>query len=726
MNTSGDSVSDNPLQGGDIIVEPSSDSSDFSNVDDGNVGLLPSLQLLFTLNGCRKSISAIRATVPHAYDVFGLKEALISSREFGFEPSFKSIKADKIFDQRLPALVLLNDGRVVIVEKVQEDGSPVTLRVGRRKKETESISWDIFKEKFTGIYLSLRQMSSDEQKEARGHWFLGAFSRSKWLYIQVALAAIVSNFLALTTSIFTMTVYDRVIPNNAVDSLIALSIGVVLALSFDFIIKTLRARFIDIASQKADLIVSNTIFNRILSLTANEQKQRTGALASIVKEFESLREFFTSSTLVILIDLPFVFFFIYVIYLIAGPLAYVPLSAVPLVILVGLLIQPFMARLTKKTMSTGMNKQAVLVETLSGLESVNSVGAGGLMKRRYMSALVSQSDSGVKSRKISQFMVNFSASVQQYAQVGAIIYGVFLIKDGLITQGALIAAVILGGRTLAPLGQLANAMTRVNGAIQAFKSLKALMGQFNFSSSPTYISRPELEGVIEFRNVDFEFEGADRPIIENLSLKIPKGQKVAIVGKMGSGKSTFAKLLGGIYSPSKGSVLLDGIDVRQIDKTDLVENLGIMLQDTWLFSGSVRDNILAGASGFTEEEFLKAAKLSGTDDFIGQNPMGYDLELKEKGVGISGGQRQSIALARVMIKEPTIFLLDEPTSAMDQASEKVVISNIMKSAKNKTVIMVTHRNSLLTFADRVLVFDNGKIISDSTPEQLGVKRPGTQ
>jgi ATP-binding cassette, subfamily C, bacterial LapB len=719
----GKNDSDEQLHDGTAVadLESETDAPQFSE----SLGdeLFPSLQLLLNLNGSRKSKSAIKSAITHSYDVFGLKEAIVVCREFGFEPNFKSISANKIIGQRLPALILLKDGKVVIIEKVPEDKSPILVRVGRRKSQTKLLSWEKFVETFSGIYLSIRKMSSDEQKEARGHWFLGAFSRSKWLYIQVALAAIVSNFLALTTSIFTMTVYDRVIPNNAVDSLIALSIGVILALCFDFIIKTLRARFIDIASQKADLIVSNTIFNRILSLTANEQKQRTGALASIVKEFESLREFFTSSTLVILIDLPFVFFFIYVIYLIAGPLAYVPLTAVPLVIFVGLLIQPFMARLTKKSMSTGMNKQAVLVETLSGLESVNSVGAGALMKRRYMSALVSQSDSGVKSRKISQFMVNFSAAVQQYAQVGAIIYGVFLIKDGLITQGALIAAVILGGRTLAPLGQLANAMTRVNGALQAFKSLKALMGQFNFSSSPTYISRPELEGNIEFRNVDFEFEGADRAIIENLSLKIPKGQKVAVVGKMGSGKSTFAKLLGGIYSPTKGSVLIDGIDVRQIDRSDLVDNLGIMLQDTWLFSGTVRDNILAGSTGYTEEEFLQAAKLSGTDDFIGKNPMGYDLELKEKGVGVSGGQRQSIALARVLIKEPSIFLLDEPTSAMDQASEHVVISNIIETSQDKTLIMVTHRNSLLSFADRVLVFDNGKIISDSTPEQLGVKRP---
>ena len=262
-----------------------------------------------------------------------------------------------------------------------------------------------------------------------------------------------------------MTVYDRIIPNTAIDSLIGLSLGVVVALGFDFIIRTVRGRFIDNASKAADLEVSNTLFDRVLALKAGEQNEKTGAMAGIIKEFETLREFFTSSTLVILVDLPFAFFFIYVISLIAGPMAYVPLAAVPLVIVVGLMIQPILAKLTKTSQQTGMNKQSVLVETLSGLETVSATGSGNLMKNRYVDALITQSQTGVKSRNTSQFLVNFSASVQQYAQVGAIFFGVYLIRDGVITQGALIAAVILGGRTLAPLAQLANALTRVNPSI---------------------------------------------------------------------------------------------------------------------------------------------------------------------------------------------------------------------------------------------------------------------
>jgi ATP-binding cassette subfamily C protein LapB len=398
------------------------------------------------------------------------------------------------------------------------------------------------------------------------------------------IAAMVSNFLSLTTALFTMTVYDRVIPNGAFESLIALSIGVVIALGFDFLIKSLRAGFVDTASKRADLEISRRLFERILTLTPNEQRQKTGAMAGTIREFETLREFFNSSTLVILIDLPFVFFFIYVISLIAGPLSYVFLTAVPLVIIVGLGIQPFLARITKGSVESGMNKQAILVETLNGLETVNATGSGKLMRKRYEDALNNQADGGNKIRALSMFIVNFAASVQQYAQVAAIFFGVYLIVEGQITQGALIGAVILGGRTMGPLSQLANTLARVNGALTAYRNLSKLIGNsFNSASNLSPISRPTLNGEIEFKNVSFSFTGAKQPTINNVSFKIPAGQKVALVGKMGSGKSTMSKLIAGMIEPSAGAILIDGIDVRQIDQADVRKNIGVMLQDSWLF-----------------------------------------------------------------------------------------------------------------------------------------------
>ena len=369
----------------------------------------------------------------------------------------------------------------------------------------------------------------------------------------------------------------------------------VIALGFDFLIRGLRAKFIDIASKRADLEISRRLFDRILTLTPAEQRQKTGAMAGTVREFETLREFFNSSTLVILIDLPFVFFFVYVIYLIAGPLAYVFALAVPIVIIVGLGIQPFLSRITKGSVESGMNKQAVLVETLNGLETVNATGSGKLMKKRYEDALSNQSDSGNKIRALSMFIINFAASVQQSAQVGSIFFGVYLVVEGTITQGALIGAVILGGRTMSPLSQLANTLSRVNGALAAYRNLSKLIGKsYNKADSLSPISRPTFSGEIEFKNVSFKFDGATQPVLKNLSFKIPAGQKVALVGKMGSGKSTFSRLVAGIYQPTEGAILIDGVDVRQIDPADTRKNIGIMLQESWLFSGTIRENIQMG------------------------------------------------------------------------------------------------------------------------------------
>ena len=504
--------------------------------------------------------------MPH--ENFMPQHAVSALSSLGFKASFGNIQLKKLTEDFFPVIAFMNDETVVVLTGRTPDDEVIVQTTDRNAKE-KSYPPKAFEKDFSGYVILAKELNSREKDELAGHWFFSAFRKSKWLYAQVMVAAMVSNFLSLSTALFTMTVYDRIIPNGAFESLIALSIGVIIALAFDFLIKSLRAKFIDVASKRADLEISRRLFDRILSFTPAEQRQKTGAMAGTIREFETLREFFNSSTLVILIDLPFVFFFIYVIYLIAGPLAYVPLIAVPLVIIVGLGIQPFLARITKGSVESGMNKQAVLVETLNGLETVTATGSGKLMKKRYEEALNNQSDSGNKIRALSMFIVNFAASVQQYAQVAAIFFGVYLIVEGTITQGALIGAVILGGRTMSPLSQLANTLSRANGALTAYKNLSKLIGKkFNFGNNVSPISRPSFKGEIEFKNVSYTFEGSKQPILSNVSFKIPAGQKVALVGKMGSGKSTLSRLIAGIYEPTEGAILIDGVDVRQIDPAD--------------------------------------------------------------------------------------------------------------------------------------------------------------
>jgi len=382
-----------------------------------------------------------------------------------------------------------------------------------------------------------------------------------------------------------------------------------------------------------------------------------------------------------------------------------------------------LARITKGAVESGMDKQAVLVETLNGLETVNATGSGKLMRKRYEDALDNQADGGNKIRALSMFIVNFAASVQQYAQVAAIFFGVYLIVESQITQGALIGAVILGGRTMGPLSQLANTLSRVNGAMTAYRNLSILIGKsFNSASNLSPISRSSLNGEIEFKNVSFKFEGSKQPTINNVSFKIPAGQKVALVGKMGSGKSTMSKLIAGMIEPSAGAILIDGIDVRQIDPADVRKNIGVMLQDSWLFSGTIRENIQMGFNEYDDEHVLEICKVAGVDDFVGSHPKGYDLEIRERGIGLSGGQKQTINLARSLLHKPKILLLDEPTSSMDQGTEQKVIGSLREFCEDKTMLIVTHRNPILAMVDRVFVMENGNIITDQTPEQLGIKK----
>ena len=706
-------------------------SKKVANEDDNLLGAIDKLELEKTtiqaaqlfLRGCgqRKSGAAIRDAVGIAHQYIGPRELVSALSGLGFKASFGSLKLTKLSDDFFPLIAFKKNGMAVLINYPPKDEKivltdPVT-------KTTDEFNLSEFRKDFSGYVIIAKELNKEEKEARTGHWFFSAFRKSKWIYVQVMMAALVSNFLSLSTALFTMTVYDRIIPNEAFESLIALSVGVVIALGFDFLIKNLRAHFIDTASKRADLEISRRLFDRILTLTSKEQKQRTGAMAGTIREFESLREFFNSSSLVILIDLPFVFFFIYVISLIAGPLSYVFLTAVPLVIIVGLGIQPFLARIAKGSMQSGMNKQAVLVETLNGLETVHATGSGKLMLKRYEDALHNQSENGNKIRFMSNFIINFAASVQQYTQVAAIFFGVYLIVQGEITQGALIGAVILGGRTMSPLSQLASTLSRLNGAITAYKSLSKLIGKtFNRASTLAPISRSSLKGEIEFKNVSYTFHGASQPTINNVSFKIPSGQKVALVGKMGSGKSTMSKLIAGILEPTSGAILIDGVDVRQIDPADIRKNIGVMLQESWLFSGTVRENIQMGFNEYDDDHILNICKVAGVDDFVGSSPKGYDLEVRERGIGLSGGQRQTINLARSLLHNPSVLLLDEPTSSMDQGTEKKTISSLQEFSKLKTMLIVTHRNPILAMVDRVLVMENGNIITDQTPTQLGINK----
>jgi ATP-binding cassette subfamily C protein LapB len=688
---------------------------------DKEINLILAVQHVLALSGMVFSPGAVRDLPELNSETFDPRSAVSALSHVGFEATYGEMKLKKLRRTQCPAIGFLKNGQAIVIHAVDDNG---IVHWRQFREEDQYVERELPRKTLdTQLkpYLILaRPIHAASKTKDKNDWFWGSLLQGKWLYGQVIVAAAVTNFLGLSTSLFIMVVYDRIVPNEAIESLIALTIGVLIALGFDFIIKTLRAQFVDRAGKRADARMSRLIFDRLLNMRLDNSRQKSGAMASIVREFDTLREFFTSATLVAVVDLPFIFLFVWVISLIAGPLALVPLIAVPVVIMSGLVIQPFLARIAKSSMDSNMSKQSVLVETLNGLETVQATGSGRLMRRRFEEAANAQSDLGLKNRMLSNFAINSAASVQQLAQIATIFFGVFLIQDGTITMGAMIAAVILGGRTLAPLSQLASAMTRANGARQAYRSLSALMNDDGDHQRHTRsrLSRPHLFGNVELKNVSYTFPGASGPIIRNLSFKILAGQKLAIVGRMGSGKTTLSRLIAGLIEPSEGSVLLDGVDIRQIDKSDIRRNVGIMLQDTWLFSGTVKENLQMGFYEYDDAYVLDIAKISGVDDFVAGHPQGYDMELRERGEGLSGGQRQSINLARALLHDPNLLVLDEPTSSMDTATEKTVIDRLRAWIGKRTLVMVTHRNTLLDLADRVLVLDQGAVIADTTPEKI--------
>ncbi|MBF0449068.1 MAG: type I secretion system permease/ATPase [Magnetococcales bacterium] len=637
-------------------------------------------------------------------------------------------KLSQINQAMLPLIVPLQFGRAVVIIAKNSDDTFVVADPKNVSRDT-TVTLSELEALFLGHVIVCRTTANNSRKSnqtqsSAKHWFWAPIRRNWWIYGQVLLAAFLSNVLSLSVMIFIMVVYDRIIPNNATESLLVLTIGVGIALLFDLIVKSLRAIFVDRAGERADLSMGMQLYNHLLDISMAERRGSTGTLASMLREFESLREFFTSASLVALVDLPFILLFIGVIYLVGGPLAYVPIITVPLILLMGLLVQPVMRRLAKDSIKQNQQKQSVVVETLTGLETIKTSRAAPIMRNRWQNAILDHSKFSSKSRWVSQIMLNITGFSQQVAQVAVIVYGAALVQKGEVTMGALVASVMMTSRCLAPLAQLAQTLTRIFHIRASYDALNKLMHrQTERVEGRSYISRSKLEGKIEFRHVFFRYPEQDNDALSDISFTINPGEKVAFLGKIGSGKSTVARLLLGLYEPLEGSILVDNTDLRQIDPSDLRANIGSVLQDICLFTGSVRQNIAMGGNRPSDEEILRVAELAGVHDFISQTPQGYDLLLAERGEGLSGGQRQAIAIARALISKPSILLMDEPTSSMDGASELQLIKRLKVEMSEKTLIVVTHRTTLLELVDRVIVIDRGRVVADG-PKSILQGPPG--
>jgi ATP-binding cassette subfamily C protein LapB len=558
---------------------------------------------------------------------------------------------------------------------------------------------------------------------ATGHWFWTPLLAARGLLLQVALAALLVNLLALATTLYSMTVYNRILPAGATASLTALTLGMLLVLAMEFALRSLRTYFTDVAARGIDLHVGHRLFASLTGLRMSDRQKSSGNLAALLREFETLREFFASATVTALADLPFLFVYLLVIFWLAPPLAIVPALAALAVAGLALAGQPLLDRLSAASLGQSLGKQSVLVETAAGLETVKSSLAGPMLTRRWMRSVAEHADLSLRQRLVSSLPVNLAATAQSLVYVLTLAVGVGLVTDESLTMGALIAASMLAGRCVAPLAQVAALTSRISQTRQSWKALDTLIARGRESDATEHaLRRPRLSGAIRFRNVSFRYPGSDVRALDNISLDIAPGERVAIIGRTGSGKSTLTRLILGLYAPQDGAVMVDDADIRQLHPDDLRRNIGAVLQDVMLFSGTIAENIRLEDPDVDDAAILAASRLSGADQFIGQLPRGYDLKLSDRGEGLSGGQRQAIALARALARPRPILLLDEPTSALDMASETALIDrlevHVASLDEPPTMVIVTHRPSLLRLATRVVLMEEGRIAMSGPPAEV--------
>ncbi len=686
--------------------------------------LLGSLTILCKLLGRAVSPHALTAGLPLEDGKLTPELLVRASDRVGLTARMMRWPLKRIRPQHMPCVLLLSFHRACVLVKVEKDRAYIIL------PETDAglrvIPLAELRHEYTGFALLAQpRFQFDERAENTSvpnpkGWFWGAILRSWPLYSEVVIASCLINLFALASPLFIMNVYDRVVPNFAEDTLWVLAMGVAIVIGFDFILKTLRSHFVDFAGKTADTRIANRLFQQVLGMKMADRPTSAGALANSLREFEHLREFFTSSTLTAIVDLPFVVLFILIISWVAGPqIAMIPAIAVPVVMVIGALLQLPLKRAVTQTFREAQQKHAILIEAITGIETIKSTAAESQMQRSWETFVDMTAQSATMARRWSSLAAHCSGMAVQLVTVGVVVYGVYLIHDGLLSVGALVAATILANRAMAPMSQIAGILTRFHQARVALLALDDLMrARVERPEGSRFVSRPRFAGGIEFRDVTFHYPGQTGPALTNLSFRIAPGERVAILGRIGSGKSTIERLVDGVYDPTDGAVLIDGTDVRQLDPADLRRNVGVVPQDIYLFHGSVRDNISIGAPHTEDRTVLRAAQIAGVDEFVSRHPQGFDLQVGERGQNLSGGQRQSVAVARALLTDPPILILDEPTSAMDSTSEARFKARLEGTLGKSTLLLITHRRSLLSLVDRLIVIDGGKVVADGPKDKV--------
>lgn len=685
--------------------------------------LLDSLMIICKLHNIITSRNVLTAGLPLQANQLTLSTFPRAAQRAGLKARVLQRPLEKISALSLPAVVLLkNDQAAVLI------GWDEQQRARLLPTETEGgeivLEREVLAENYSGKTIFIQPGHEfDSQPTATiprtKSWFKDTLKLSKFLYLDAVVASFIINVIAIATPLFVMNVYDRVVPNQATATLWVLAIGITIAFIFDLILKVLRGICLDLAGKKTDLIVSAALFERLLGMKMKARPNRVGGFTQHFQEYQSVRDFLSSLTLTALIDFPFTLLILLVIAIIGGPLAFIPLLCYPIALAANWMMQKPLLAQVEKTYRLSSERQAMLVETLTGLDAIKVNNAQSERQYQWEQIIGQLSRLELKVKSLSYIAVNFTAWIQQISGVLLIVAGVYSIIAGNLSMGGLIACYLLNRRAMMPIGQLCSLITRYQRAKMTKASIDRMMDlEQEVQEGEVPLKRETLSGAIEFRDVSFHYPQNQYMSLNGISLKIEPGEKVGIIGRSGSGKSSLAKLLVGFYQPDNGTILVDGIDARQLDVNDIRHNIGYAPQDIHLFSGTLRDNLLSGAGYIDDETMIRAATLAGVHEFARRHPSGYNMQVGERGMNLSGGQRQAVALARSLLLDPPILLMDEPTSSMDNTSEDLIKKALTPMVSNKTLLLVTHRASLLTLVDRLIILDNGKIIADGPKESV--------
>ena len=650
----------------------------------------------------------------------------------GFASTLVRKDLDQISPLVLPCILMLRGKKACILQSFSEDKKMANIITPDLSTGTSTIETSKLKDEYLGYaYYLKREFVPEDTSSTKlidagnDHWFWGTLKRSQKIYFDVVIASFIINLFVLASPLFTMNVYDRVVPNNAVETLWVLALGVSVVYGIDLFLKFVRSYFLEIAGKKSDIIMSSILFERVMDMKFSNKPKSVGSFASNLKEFDTVRNFFSSASLAAIVDLPFALIFLIVTYFIGSYLVLVPIVIMIAILCYTFFIKDPLQNAIKSTFEASAMKNGILIESLSSLETIKTLGASGHVQWNWEEATGEIANRSIKSKIITTSITTVTSFLVQLNTIAIIVLGVYMIQDTHLTMGGLIAAVMLSSRAIAPMGQVASLAANFEQTKTAYQSLSKIMQMpVERPEGKKFVRRNSFDGKIEFKNVSFTYPDTTKGSLDRINFVIQPGEKVGIIGRNGSGKTTLQKIILGLYAPTEGSVLIDGIDINQIDPADLRRNIGYVPQDVVLFKGTVRENIVQKAPYVDDMQIIKAAKVSGVDEYVNAHPLGFDMPVFERGDGISGGQRQSIAVARAFLLDSPIILLDEPTNSLDNTVESKLKANLKVNTVNKTMILVTHRTSMLDLVDRLIVMDNGKILLDGPRDEVLARLSG--